>query len=357
VEIQGRPCVLAVDGGNTKTIAIVASADGAVLAAAYGGCGDIYNVTPEDNAVDDGAFDPALAALANVERAIITALGAAQVEASDLAVSVLNMAGADWPEDIEFWRQAMTERGYGRSVIVQNDALGVLYVGSPDATGVSVVCGTGVATGARAPDGRVWHASYWQDEAQGNAHLGQKTLFAVFRSALGIEPPTSLTAPVLNYFGAPTVEALLHLFHNRRRPAPNGLDRLAPILLDEAQAGDVLALRVVREHGEALGDIALAAARKVELQHTPFHLVLAGGVFRHPTTALEDAIVARVRLIAPKVRPVRTAHEPITGVLVQALTLAGTPIDPSALDRLIPMVQTVTRSLALPTRLDPTLGV
>src|SRR2546426_11971918 len=35
--------VLGVDGGNTKTIALVASLDGAILGAGRGGCGDIYN--------------------------------------------------------------------------------------------------------------------------------------------------------------------------------------------------------------------------------------------------------------------------------------------------------------------------
>jgi N-acetylglucosamine kinase-like BadF-type ATPase len=335
------PYVLAVDGGNTKTIAIVATMAGAVLGAAYGGCGDIYNAT-----VDNGAPDPAMSALANVEATIIAALAAARVQSADVDVSVLNMAGADWPEDIEFWREAMTARRYGRSVHVQNDALGALYVGSPDATGVSVVCGTGVATGARAPDGRIWHTSYWQDEAQGNAHLGQKTLVAVFRSALGIEPPTPLTARVLGHFGAPSVEELLYLFHNRRHPAPGGLDRLAPILLDEAEAGDEVAMRVVREHGDALGDIALAAARRVQIEHTPFYLVLAGGVFRHPTTTLEEAIVTRVRLTAPDIHPVRTTQEPITGVLVQALTLAGTVVEPGMLDQVARMAQVAPRSAA-----------
>jgi N-acetylglucosamine kinase-like BadF-type ATPase len=210
-----------------------------------------------------------------------------------------------------------------------------------------------VATGARAPDGRVWHTSYWQDEAQGNAHLGQKTLVAVFRSALSLEPPTTLTAGVLSHFGAPSVEELLYLFHNRRHPAPSGLDRLAPILLDEAEAGDGVALRIVREHGQTLGDIALAAARRVELAHTPFHIVLAGGVFRHPTTTLEDAIVARVRLAAPDIHPVRTTQEPITGVLVQALTLAGTVVDPAMLDRMNPLVQTAIHSAATAALSDP----
>lgn len=342
------PYVLAVDGGNTKTIAMVATAEGAVLGAAVGDCGDIYNAT-----ADNGVGDPSVSALTNVERTILAALATAKVEAADLVVSVLNMAGADWPEDIAFWREAMSTRGYGRSIHVQNDALGALYIGSPDATGVSVVCGTGVATGARAPDGRIWHTSYWQDEAQGNAHLGQKTLVAVFRSALGLEESTALTARVLSHFGASSVEGLLYRFHNRRHPAPGGLDRLAPMLLDEAEAGDVVALRIVREHGKTLGDIALAAARRVEIEHTPFHLVLAGGVFRHPTTTFEEAIIARVRLAAPGIRPARTTQEPIAGVLVQALTLAGTSVDPSMLDRMNPLVQTAIRSAASATLSDP----
>lgn len=323
-------CVLAVDGGNTKTLALVAALDGTIRGAARGGCSDIYNA---EAAAASGALDPAAAALANAERTIMDALRAASITPAELAVSVFNMAGGDWPEDLAFWHDAMTERGYGRRVIAQNDALGVLYAGSPDATGVSVVCGTGAATGARAADGRIWHSSFWQDEVHGSTHLGQKTLFAVYRSELGIEPATSLTARVLAYFGVETVEDVLHLFHNRQRPAPTTVDRLTPILLDEADGGDAVALRVVREHGAALGNIALAAARKVGLEGTAFPLVLAGGVFRHPTTVLEDAIVARVRETSPHIRPIRSQAEPVLGVLLQALALAGTVVDAALVDR------------------------
>ncbi|HLZ23343.1 MAG TPA: BadF/BadG/BcrA/BcrD ATPase family protein [Ktedonobacterales bacterium] len=321
-------CVLAVDGGNTKTLALVAALDGTILSVARGGCSDIYNAEAGED-----ALDPAAAALANAEHTVLDALRAASVAPADLAVSIFNMAGADWPEDLAFWHDAITERGYGRQVIAQNDALGVLYAASPDATGVSVVCGTGAATGARSAGGRVWHSSFWQDEVHGSAHLSQKLLFAVYRSALGIEPATSLTPRVLDFFGVETVEDVLHLFHNRLHPAPADVDRLTPILLDEADAGDALALRVVREHGAALGSIAIAAARKVGLEGTAFALVLAGGVFRHPTTVLEDAIVARVREASPLVRPMRSQSEPVLGVLIQALTVAGTVVDQSLVAR------------------------
>jgi N-acetylglucosamine kinase-like BadF-type ATPase len=330
MEMHRMQCVLAVDGGNTKTVALVASLDGEILGAALGGCSDIYNAEP-----DAVSPDAVSAALANAERTIMAALREAGATATDIATSVFNMAGADWPEDLAFWRAAADTRGLGRTIIVQNDALGVLYVASPDATGVSIVLGTGAATGARAPDGRVWHSSFWQDEVHGSNHLGQKLLFAVYRSELGIEPPTTLKPRVLEYYGVESVEEVLHLFHDRRHPAPSGVDRLAPILLDEAHAGDGVALRVVREHGAALGDIALAAARWVGLEGTPFPLVLAGGVFRHPTTVLEDAIVARMHSTSPDMRSMRSPAEPVAGVLIQALGAAGTHVDSALLDRLI----------------------
>ena len=82
-------CVLAVDGGNTKTIAIVAALDGTILGAGRGGCGDIYNARPStdtssiveaplggtllDGTLLDGLAstqDSAAAAIANIEYAV-----------------------------------------------------------------------------------------------------------------------------------------------------------------------------------------------------------------------------------------------------------------------------------------------
>src|SRR2546429_3278634 len=180
-------CVLGVDGGNSKTIALVAALDGTILGAGRGGCGDIYNARPGGDWTAS-----ATAAIANIEYAVVSALQAAQVKASDLVTAVFNMAGADWPEDFGLLQDAMELRGFGRTILIQNDALGVLHAGSSDNTGVSVVCGTGAATGARGPDGRTWHSSRWQDQVQGSSHLAQKTLDAIYRSELGIEPATTL---------------------------------------------------------------------------------------------------------------------------------------------------------------------
>src|SRR5205085_4563152 len=132
-----------------------------------------------------------------------------------------------------------------------------------------------------------------------------------------------------------SVEELLHAFTGRVKRAPNHLAQLAPLLLDEAQAGDDLALRIVREHGRALGDYAAAGARQVGIEGTPFALVLAGGVLRHPSTALPDAIIERVCTTSPAVRPTRCRFEPIIGVLFAALEAAQVPVDEAVLEKLV----------------------
>jgi len=327
------PYVLGVDGGNTKTVALIASLDGTILGAGRGGCGDIYNASA-------GTLwpDSARAAVANIEYTVNAALDAAGIKAADLVTSVFNMAGADWPEDFVYLQTAMQERGFGRTIYVQNDAMGVLHAGSSDDTGVSVVCGTGAATGARAPDGRTWHSSFWQDQAQGSSLMAQRALDAVYRSELGIDPPTTLTPRILDFYKLKTVEELLHLFTNRLQRHQYRIDQLTPLLLDAAQAGDNAATHIVQEHGAMLGKYALAAARKVGIEGTAFTLVLAGGVFRHPSQLLANAIIETVRTTSPAVRPTRCRFEPIIGVLFTALEAARVAVDDALLERLMPTI-------------------
>src|SRR5687768_4142946 len=106
--------VLGVDGGNTKTIALVGRLDGTVVGAGRGGCSDIYAASSPE------------AALAETEQAVSSALGMAGVSASALAAGAFSMAGADWPDDFEFLRAAFEARGLGRHVLVVNDGVGAL---------------------------------------------------------------------------------------------------------------------------------------------------------------------------------------------------------------------------------------
>jgi N-acetylglucosamine kinase-like BadF-type ATPase len=313
-----EPLLLGVDGGNTKTIALVARRDGTVLGAGRVlACSDIHATTPETAmAVVTGAVDEAL-----------SAAGIAVADASYVA-SGFSMAGADWPEDIELLR-ALLGSTWPNAVVV-NDAIGALRAAIPEGPGVTVVAGTGTATGARGPDGRTWHTSFWQ-EPQAARDLGERTLRAVYRADLGIDPPTALTRRVLDALGARDVESILHRRTMRGPGRWREPDALAALLLDAADAGDPTAVAIVRGHGAALGAYALAAARRVGIRDEPFGLALTGGVFRHAGRELRDATVAAVRAGASLVEEVRPSLEPVAGALLLAFDVAGIEIT-SAID-------------------------
>lgn len=306
--------VLAIDAGNSKTIALVARDDGGIIGSGRSGGGDIY-----------GVGEPA--AYAAHAAAARLAMAQAGVSALMLNAYVLSAAGADWPEDFDAICAGSIAQGLPTPMVV-NDAMGGLRAGSPDGVGVVVVCGTGAAVGARAPDGRGWHSSFWIG-AHGGGPLGDAALRAMVREALGHGPATQLTQALQTHFGLDSAEAVLH--HVTRRGAGIRPRTLSRLVLDVAAAGDPVALAIAREQANELGDYAITAARRVGLDAGSFTLVLSGGVLRHSSGLIPDGIVARVRAVLPLAQPVRARFEPAIGALMLALEALGVPIDDSVL--------------------------
>jgi N-acetylglucosamine kinase-like BadF-type ATPase len=312
--------LLGVDGGNSKTVALVATRDGTVVGAGRAGPGDIY-----------GAGGPE-AALPELERATSGALAEASASADDVDAAVFSLAGADWPEDFDFLRSELARILGLRRLEVVNDAIGALRAGTSDGIGLAVVCGTGGCIGARSPDGRVWHSSFWAPKTGGWA-IGSQALDAVYRAELGVGPQTTLTQAALETYRASSVEELLHSFTRRggRRPFDSSL--LAPAVLREAARGEPIARQIVLDQGRLLGDTGAAAARIVGLAGAPYPLVLLGGVLRSEGAELLRAeIVARI----PEGVPVEARFEPAAGALLAAFDAAGIEADEARLWQTLP---------------------
>ncbi len=314
--------VLGIDGGNTKTLALVARTDGVIVGYGRSGCGDIYGAASAETACE------AIAAAAT------DALQRAGIEREELLAGTFSLAGADWPEDFSFLQAEMERRHFGHRITIVNDTLGALRAGSPDGTGVVVVCGTGTGTGARAPDGRIWHSSWWQ-QTQGSQELGKKALRAVYLAELGMGPATALTRRVLDYFQAGQVEEVLHRLTSRRDRPCFDPGKLARALLEEAARGDMAAESILREHGRSLGDYAIAAARQVGVEGTPFYLILAGSVLKAPPPILAEAIIERVQTTSPKARPLHSTHEPVAGAVFLSFESVGVYITERLLESLV----------------------
>lgn len=309
--------LLGVDGGNSKAIALLARPDGTIVGAAREpGSADIYAADGEQAAID------------LVGRAIDEALAQAGATRTDIGRAVFSMAGADWPEDVVLIRDSFAEAGIGGAVVV-NDAIGALAGAVPDGAAVVVSIGSGAATGARSPDGRTWHSSFWQSP-HGAGELAQRTLAAVIRSELEIQARTVLRDRLLAITGDAEVEAALHRLTARgSRPRPAG--PIVRALLDAAETGDAIAVEVVRTHGAGLGEVAAAAARRVGIAEIPFALSFCGGLARSTASRrLIRAAIEAVRRAGQTPAPVAPRWEPAVGALVIGLTAEGSDPLPAA---------------------------
>jgi N-acetylglucosamine kinase-like BadF-type ATPase len=306
--------VLAVDGGNTKTLAVVADEHGTARGTGRGGCSDMYNTETPEEAIDA------------IEAAARQALESAGIAGAAVDAAAFSLAGADWPEDFRLLEGALRERlGLPAAPLIVNDSIGALRTGSPDWTGVAVVSGTYNAVGARHPDGRVFHLGFWPDGA-GGRDLGREGLRAVYHAALGMGPETVLTERAFALYGATDAIGLLYAFTRRGGLRESEQDRLAPVVLDAADAGDAVARAIVAEKGRVLGSQARACAAQLDLPLAGTRIVLTGGVFGHPTDRLAAATMAEL----PGAVPVRHGPPPIVGALLLACDRLGIDLDEAA---------------------------
>jgi N-acetylglucosamine kinase-like BadF-type ATPase len=306
--------LLGVDGGNTKTHALVTAADGTVLGTGDGGTADIHNSTPE-------------AALEEIVRACRVALAGASTEAGDLAAAGFSLAGADWPEDFDLLRTGLRARlALAADPVIVNDAVGALRCGTEDSVGVAAVLGTYCAVAGRNAGGELFHFGFWPDST--GAHmLGEEALAALWRHLLGLGPPTTLVDRALERWSCATLDELLYEFTRIGGHPPAEPGRFADAVLDEAEAGDAVAREIVETAGRRLGDYARVCAARTGQLGRPFPLVLTGGVLRHRSALLRAAVLARV----PDGVPVYPAVEPVVGALLLAADEVGVRPDPARL--------------------------
>ena len=300
--------VVGVDGGTTKTIALVADGQGHVLGAGRGG---------NSNWSGPDVETPMRVVVETVQQA----LAQAGLSGNDVAAGVFCLAGADWPEDHARREVALAQSGIARRVIVKNDALAGWRAGTRGRYGVVVAAGTGTNTCIVAPDGREWCYGYYAFYG-GAIDVAQEAIQAALHQEDGRGKPTVLTGTVLDRLGYSSVDALLKAI------VAGQVDQtlmfsLCPLVFEAANAGDEVAVEIVVKQGLALAEYATAAIRRFDLEDMEFDVVLSGSLFKGQGPLLIDTVTQAIHRVAPRVRIVRTQFEPAVGALLLAYDALG----------------------------------
>jgi N-acetylglucosamine kinase len=318
-----QEAVLGIDGGGTKTVALLADRSGRPLARAEGGPANIQRMTIDKLRA---VLQPLLldlfaqSAPAPIRVGALWAgfAGAGSIPSHEpirllllelLATASEHVRGLTVPADIR--------------VAIDHDMVIALAAGAGSRRGIVVISGTGSSVYGEDGLQRVrvgGGGPYFGDEGSGYA-IGQQALRSVLQSYDGRLPPTMLSDAVCRYLDCLSPPELLYHWQGRA-PAVAEVAELAHLVAEIAAQGDDIARAILAAAGKELGRAATRAVEALGLTHTAFPMILSGGILRHVAPVREE-LIRCVHTAAPAVEPQLLTLEPVNGAAQLAWRLVN----------------------------------
>src|SRR5688572_10362483 len=257
--------ILGVDGGGTKTVALLGDLDGNVLARGVSGPSN-YNVV---------GFDAACSALESaINMARTDYLG-------EISALCLGLAGAGRKEDIERLHNWAVHKFPKTAVKVVSDAEILLRAGAASGPALALICGTGSIVYGRTITGALIRAGGWGylfgDEGSGYS-IGIAALRAVMQGYDGRGPETLLSKLVLERFGLHIPPELVHAIYGAESPRSE-VATLPDLVERAASRGDSVAIAILETSARELVRTIAAVYPKLGTSAVP--LVITGGTILH----------------------------------------------------------------------------
>ncbi|MFT4416347.1 N-acetylglucosamine kinase [Fredinandcohnia humi] len=312
--------LLAVDGGGTKTIAVLVNAEGTIIGEGRAGASN-YHVVGVERAEDA------------IVAAILDAFKDAGIGFCDqvnVEKAVFALAGIDTTID-EKEVKGIVQRGINAlsigigSVIVENDALSALFGATQKKAGVLLIAGTGSIVFAHDGNGRIVRSGGWGhrfgDEGSGY-WIGKQAIQSVLKMKDGREEDTLLAKLILEKFELSTIEDLYNWAYSESYSVDD-VGALTAVVYEAFCLGDAVSKRIFDAAVDELLVLAGNAIEKANIQQDEFDLILQGGVF-HNNPYIKNQFIQKIQHSNTKVKVVTTSEEPIRNIIKRGLEKEST---------------------------------
>ena len=260
--------VVGIDGGGSKTRALLTNDRGEQIAEAIGA----------GSAVKPKEADRSAGVIAGVVK---DALEEADRSGQRLRVLSVGVAGVGRDAERQALHDALVAQNVADEVVVQTDFAVALDDAFDAGPGLLLIAGTGSSAFGRGPTGATARCGGWGpvigDEGSG-AWIGRRALSVVAAASDGREPETALTGAILT---AADVQSTTELIPWAAAATPGTLATLAPIVMTVADAGDLRANSIVSMAVEELCLHLRSLARQLFVdERASVPVALTGGLLK-----------------------------------------------------------------------------
>lgn len=291
-----------IDGGGTKTQAVVINGRKEVVGEAFSGASNPLRVGI-DRAIN------------NIFAAIDRACDEAGKSRTDIVSVECGLAGVRREDLRQFARKLIVQRLGVKQVEVLTDAEIALYGTTLGKQGLVVIAGTGSVCIGQNSKGEKFSAGGWgplAGDEGGGAGIARRALQAIAKASDGRGKATALSQVAVDYFRAGCLEDLSVAIYAPQVDNAK-VAGFARYVIEAAKGGDEVAIEVLKEAGEELGLAAVAVIRKLRMEKYKFPIGIVGGIFNAgeliilPFLSFVRGVAPRAYLIRPRYQPAQAA--------------------------------------------------
>ncbi|MGN4124340.1 N-acetylglucosamine kinase [Lysinibacillus sphaericus] len=292
--------ILAIDGGGTKTSAVICDEHGCIYA-------KVVTSRSNPTAMDAQSFESTIHDLLQQLQTQNPQVFAA------LHSCFAGMAGVKERQAEQKVKAIMRQYvDKTTAIVIENDACIALYAGTLGQEGIVQIAGTGAITmgyDSQQNYHRVGGWGYLFDDEGSGYDLGNQALKAVFQSYDRRAKPTALTDVILHHFSVEHVPQLIECIYGKDHPR-TVIAPLSQYVFDVADKGDNVAVSIIEGACEKYYTAIKACYTRMIWGLKDVPVVLAGGVFTHEAyfmprlqqLAKEDALP--LRFMIPVLQPI-----------------------------------------------------
>ena len=303
--------VSGVDGGATKTVAVVGRLDGTLLASARGASSNYHNIGVGK-------------AAKSIRICVNSACRCAQASSGNLETVIMGLAAMDSPMDFRAGQRVAGLTGLGKRRIVVHDSLIAIYAATLGRPGIVVNAGTGSFAAGISTSRRTIRAGGWGNviDDEGSAyHVGKLGIRAALRALDGTERKTAIAKLVVRKFKLQTLEDIVHEVYNRPMTVKE-ISSVSKLVAQAAVNGDKVARGIFAYEGRALATLVSTIARRLDMATSKVNIYCTGGVFKAGPILL-NPFRKELRRNVPSFVLRRPRFEPVIGAFVLALKEHG----------------------------------
>lgn len=297
--------VIGIDGGGTKTKAILADEKANILAQLTEDASNYHVVGKKQTAK----------VLSTIFHRFNLSYGISVEKCRSICIG---MAGLGRTDDKAVIQSLCSEMGISQNLILTHDAKIALIGGTIKNHGVILNSGTGSIAYGISPSGKEARAGGWGhllgDEGSGY-YIAIRGLKAVIRTHDGRAEKTLLTELILDRLNFDSPDSLVRWIHSVDK---RDIASLASPVFRAASKGDSVAKEIIKKAADELTLTAKTVIEKLSLTQNEFEIVLSGGIFENQPDFV-STIQKRLKFIAKNAKIHLPIHEPAFGAIILAI--------------------------------------